>query len=712
MIGTILSDRYYITDILSSGGMSETYIAEDTQRPNSPKCVVKRLTPSINDNEELDTTRQLFNREAAALEKLGMNDQIPRLLAYFEHAQDFYLIQELIEGHPLKDEMPLGVAWSETHVLNFLSEILSVLETVHNHHVIHRDIKPANIIRRTSDNKLVLIDFGAVKRVHLQRPLDLAKIGMSQTTATVVIGTPGYMPSEQALGKPQQSSDIYALGITAIQALTGLVPSQLREDEDGELIWRSHSEEEISDRLANILTKMVRRFHKQRYQTATEALVAVQQIALEHTSGKKTHQRPTTPISHPPQAEPPQAHSAFQAPPISEHQTVIGRKARPNRKNTSSLVLQTSRFKVQKKQLWQLGCAVLVGGLLMGSGYGFFRYDQQQRQETRLTALSDLQRDNRNETCMTHALDFMTDFPLDQFPVPHNAAVELRTICAEQQLTEARAKAEESSFLAAVTLAQTIPPSIESVHQQVESEISAWYTNILTAAKNQYLKCDLVVAKEWASAIPSKSSIHQSAQAAIATWEQEDKLNQGRLERADKAIAAQDWPTAQTARDELTMLGDSIESGKSCLNARIEGIEGGISAIKAKIATAARNVELQEQVPVLNKSGVLLSTGEPGVTRLREDGTLYKDYSVRGEQGDTWRVRLTSEDFDTRVFLIDPNNNVIAKNDDTGSWVETDRDSLIDTHTLPMSGMYRIRVNGYESYDEGHYDLLVDRLRR
>lgn len=743
MIGTILSDRYHITDILSSGGMSETYIAEDTQRPGNPNCVVKRLKPSINESEELDTTRQLFNQEAAALEQLGLNDPIPRLLAYFEHEHEFYLIQELIEGHSLKDEMPLGIAWSEADVLTFLSETLSILETVHNHHVIHRDIKPANILRRKSDNKLVLIDFGAVKRVHLQRPLDLAKIGMSQTTATVVIGTPGYMPSEQALGKPKQSSDIYALGITAIQALTGLVPSQLREDEDGELIWRSHIEGEISDRLATVLTKMVRRFHKQRYQTATDALVAVQQIALNNSSYQTTPQ-PQQSTNKPILAEPEEKSSSMppnnvaskshpdtstspQSPPSnptpnpfpssepsrSEQQTVrMGQKTYPNQKHTSSTPSQPSRFNFQQKQLWQLGCAVLAGGLLMGAGYGFFRYDLQQRQDTRLKELTDLQQDKRNKTCMDRTLEFMTDFPADKFLESHDAAIEIGTKCAEQQFAEAQAEANKYSFIKAVEIAQTIPEEIHSVYQQIQAEIPNWYSSILNLAKEQYHKhCNLSTATKWASEIPSESSIRQKAQSAIATWEQEDKANKSRLERADKAIAEQDWQAAQAARDELTMLGQPISSEENCLSARIQGIEGGIKTIKEKHNAETRVGILQEEIPVLNKSGVLLSAGEPGVTRLREDDTLYKDYFVDGDQGDTWRIRLTSEEFDTRVFLIDPNSNVIAENDDTGSWAETDYDSLIETHTLPMSGRYRIRVNSYEPYEEGHYDLLVDRLR-
>ncbi|MBD2507411.1 hypothetical protein H6G91_09035 [Nostoc muscorum FACHB-395] len=81
--------------------------------------------------------------------------------------------------------------------------------------MIHRNIKPANIRRRASDNKIVLIDFGAVKQISTQMPNS-----QGQTTFTVAIGTHGYMPSEQANRTLQLSSDIYAVGIIGIQALT------------------------------------------------------------------------------------------------------------------------------------------------------------------------------------------------------------------------------------------------------------------------------------------------------------------------------------------------------------------------------------------------------------------------------------------------------------------------------------------------------------
>jgi serine/threonine protein kinase, bacterial len=272
MIGRLLDHRYQVIRVLATGGFGQTYIAQDTKRPGNPICVVKHLKPASSDPRVFETAKRLFHSEAEALENLGNHGQIPRLLAYFDENQEFFLVQEFIEGRTLGDELLPGKCWSENQVIQLLQEILGILEFVHSQGVIHRDIKPDNIIRRTADNKLVLVDFGAVKQ--LRNPI--ATVGV-QTTATVVIGTPGYMSTEQGQGKPRPNSDIYALGIIAIQALTGVAAAQLQEDpETGEIIWQHLVP--VNPRLAAVLTKMVRYHFKDRYQSATEALQAVTEV--------------------------------------------------------------------------------------------------------------------------------------------------------------------------------------------------------------------------------------------------------------------------------------------------------------------------------------------------------------------------------------------------------------------------------------------------
>ena len=164
MIGLVLDRRYQIIEVLAQGGFGQTFLAKDIKRPGSPICVVKQLKPSFSDPGLLNKARELFNREAETLQILGENPQIPRLLAYFEENQEFYLIQEYITGKTLDQELIPGQSVTEIQGVEIVKQLLEILAFVHSHKVIHRDIKPSNIIRREADRKLVLIDFGAVKK--------------------------------------------------------------------------------------------------------------------------------------------------------------------------------------------------------------------------------------------------------------------------------------------------------------------------------------------------------------------------------------------------------------------------------------------------------------------------------------------------------------------------------------------------------------------
>ncbi len=272
MLGKLLDGRYQVLQVLGGGGFGQTYIAKDTHRPGFPKCVVKHLKPVTHNPEFLQTSRRLFTSEAETLEELGHHDQIPRLLAYFEDNKEFFLVQEFIEGYALTAELLPNQPWAEDQVIQLLQQVLVILEFIHSHKVIHRDIKPENIIRRQQDGKLVLIDFGAVKQVQTQL---LSAPGHIETT--IAIGTPGYMSTEQGRGKPRPNSDIYSLGVISIQALTGLHPRQLEEDQNtGEILWQHLAN--VSPQLASILSKMVLHHFRERYQSATEVLEELGQI--------------------------------------------------------------------------------------------------------------------------------------------------------------------------------------------------------------------------------------------------------------------------------------------------------------------------------------------------------------------------------------------------------------------------------------------------
>ncbi|PSB24847.1 CHASE2 domain-containing protein [Stenomitos frigidus] len=272
MLGTLLNGRFRIIQALGSGGFGQTYIAEDALLPDRPECVIKQFKPAYQEAEFLQVARRLFSTEVETLRKLGSHDQIPTLLADFEEHQEFYLAQEYVKGTSLADEIAVTQRLDEAAVVDLLRDVLHILAFVHQNYVIHRDIKPSNLIRRQRDGKLVLIDFGAVKEIQTQ----ITSMVPGQSELTVGIGTQGYGPSEQMMGKPRYNSDLYALGMTAINALTGLQPSQLpTHPETGEVIWRDLVQ--VSSGLASILTKMTRYHFSQRYQSAQAVL-----YALEH----------------------------------------------------------------------------------------------------------------------------------------------------------------------------------------------------------------------------------------------------------------------------------------------------------------------------------------------------------------------------------------------------------------------------------------------
>ncbi|MEO0984746.1 MAG: serine/threonine-protein kinase [Cyanobacteria bacterium J06639_14] len=274
VVGTLLGGRYEVEKILGAGGFSETYTAKDTQRPGNPICVVKQLKVVSDDPKSYELAHRLFASEATTLERLGHHSQIPRLLAHFETSSSFYLVEEMVQGEVLKTELSSRKPQPQAWIMNFLLDILPVVEFVHSQGVIHRDIKPSNIIRRAGDGRLVLIDFGSVKQISNQ--LTDTEV---QVTSTIGIGTKGYMPSEQSAGMPRFSSDLYAIGVTAIQALTGLSPYKMAYDDHGELIWQ-YRVPDLNPALADILNKMVRYDFSNRYGSATAVLAALKEIPV------------------------------------------------------------------------------------------------------------------------------------------------------------------------------------------------------------------------------------------------------------------------------------------------------------------------------------------------------------------------------------------------------------------------------------------------
>ncbi|MBD2179733.1 protein kinase [Planktothrix sp. FACHB-1355] len=268
----LLNNRYQLVQAIATGGFGQTFLAEDTHLPSRRRCLLKQLKPVAHNPQAYQLIQERFAREAAILEKLGnSHDQIPDLYAYFEEGGQFYLVQEWIEGQTLTEKLQREVKLSESTVRDILINILPVIDYVHTQGIIHRDIKPDNIILRQRDNKPILIDFGAVKET-----MTTVLNSQGNPTHSMVIGTPGFMPSEQAAGRPIFSSDLYSLGLTAIYLLTGKLPQELQVDsQTGELIWRQNAPN-INRNLATVLDKAIRSHPRDRFSTARQMLDALQ----------------------------------------------------------------------------------------------------------------------------------------------------------------------------------------------------------------------------------------------------------------------------------------------------------------------------------------------------------------------------------------------------------------------------------------------------
>ena len=270
MTSPLLNNRYQILRTIGRGGFGETFLAVDTHIPSSRKCVIKQLQPNVNGRKIPTWLKERFQREAAVLEELGdRHEQIPRLYAYFAENGNFYLIQEWIKGITLNQRQKQNNI-SEEEVRALLLALLPVLHFIHQRHIIHRDIKPENIILRASDGKPVLIDFGIVKEAIATAIPQNSKLAQS-----AVLGTPGYMSSEQAAGRPVYSSDLYSLGLTAIFLLTGKTPQQLTHDpHTGEMLWRKELSS-LSSNLAEVLEQATQFHPRDRFASASDMYTAL-----------------------------------------------------------------------------------------------------------------------------------------------------------------------------------------------------------------------------------------------------------------------------------------------------------------------------------------------------------------------------------------------------------------------------------------------------
>ncbi|AFZ60684.1 CHASE2 domain-containing protein [Anabaena cylindrica FACHB-243] len=255
--GLIIKNRYRVIKQIGQGGFGKTFEIDDRGKIKVLKVLDLK---NFSNSSQRQTALSLFMREASVLMQLN-HPGIPKVDndGYFiwTHSTDeqyYCLVMEKIHGENLKDWMhkrnmqPIN----QDLAVDWLNQLLIILNYLHQNQYFHRDIKPANIIIKP-DGKLVLIDFGAVREITYTL---LHKLAASHDI-TILISPEGYTPQEQINGKALPQSDLFALGRTMVFLLTGLIPAQLPQEEvNDELIWRNKAPQ-ISSEFADLIDNLI-----------------------------------------------------------------------------------------------------------------------------------------------------------------------------------------------------------------------------------------------------------------------------------------------------------------------------------------------------------------------------------------------------------------------------------------------------------------------
>jgi serine/threonine-protein kinase len=279
-LGQLLHQRYKVLQVLNSGAFGQVYLAQDTLDPTRSHCAIKYYFSDLNYPHLVKTSRRIFLNEAEYLKRLGVHPQIPQFLNCFEENRGFFLVQDHIAGTSLSQELSIARHSSPlervAQVIYLLWDLLPVLHFIHQQDIIHGDIKPNNIMRRSNDGKVVLIDFGAAQFLP-KTPMPASKIATFPTYPTVTSSPSGYLAAEQLRGKPTMSSDLYSVGIIALEWLTGLDVTHFRpHPKTYEIQWQAWTDHNpppsYLEPLTAILRRLVRYHPENRYATATEVL--------------------------------------------------------------------------------------------------------------------------------------------------------------------------------------------------------------------------------------------------------------------------------------------------------------------------------------------------------------------------------------------------------------------------------------------------------
>ncbi len=263
-ITRLIKGRYRLIKMIGEGGFGRTYIATD-ELLFGRKVVLKEFTEKRKNSD-------VIMKEGMVLAKLN-HPLIPKIHGFFEDRGRIYLAQDYIEGKTLRVVLETKGKQSEDFVLKVLHDVLDTIAYLQNQDppLVHRDIKPENLI--ISNGKTYLVDFGAVK--------ELSKDALKHKT---IIYTKGYVSPEQRKGEPTLSSDLYSLGVVAIELLTGMHPEKFVDKDTKAINYNVISN--FRTELVEFLVKMTNKDQSLRYHTAEEALKDLEMVTKMATLRK------------------------------------------------------------------------------------------------------------------------------------------------------------------------------------------------------------------------------------------------------------------------------------------------------------------------------------------------------------------------------------------------------------------------------------------
>lgn len=275
--GSIVGNRYQIIQKLGKNEIEGVYLVKDLQATGDARCALEQLNPNYDNEANWQLIKQYLLNEVGVLQRLGDHPQIPQLYNDFVEGKQFYLVREYIDGDSLETIVERQ-KFSEVDGIGFIQDALRILDFVHKTNVIHRDVQPANFIKRKKDNCFVLINFGAI------REIESTEINLKgEVVSRKSVGNWSYIAPEQKNGQSQFSSDIYALGKSAIYALTGRSPQEL---EQTEVDWRDRCK--ISPKLEDIIGRMIAPEPELRYCSALDVLQDLQPLLqINQTLGSR-----------------------------------------------------------------------------------------------------------------------------------------------------------------------------------------------------------------------------------------------------------------------------------------------------------------------------------------------------------------------------------------------------------------------------------------